>query len=248
MDAVIAADQGTIPFQYWRRPMSKTTPPSPSNGHENATGPTHTTGGPEAAKSVDDLIADAAAVSGGANSVFSDLSSVAIAPTELVGQQRIVTRVPVKKPDKQVFFRAHPTDKVETYVIEDKENRETYYVLPAMRDEIVAQGLHRPVLLARVITKQAVNMLWPIGLSVDGRSNSWHETAQEARQLAETNWIRIVPNMALGGYEVFKSRAPVDEPDWSTMTFQELLEVAFRNRIISSFDHPVLKHWLGEPI
>ena len=31
------------------------------------------------------------------------------------------------------------------------------------------------------------------------------------------------------------------------MTFQELLEIAFRNRIISSFDHPVLKNWLGEP-
>jgi hypothetical protein len=245
MGAIAAGDQSEIPSQYWRKQMSKTSP-IPSDGDENATG--HPAGGPKAANAVDNLIAGAAAISGGAKSVFSDLSSVAIAPTELVGQQRIVTRVPVKKPDKQVFFRTHPTDKVETYVIEDKENRETYYVLPAMRDEIVAQGLHRPVLLARVITKQAVNMLWPIGLSVDGRSNSWHETAHEARHLAEKNWIRIVPNMALGGYEVFKSRAPVDEPDWSTMTFQELLEVAFRNRIISSFDHPVLKHWLGEPI
>jgi hypothetical protein len=194
------------------------------------------------------LIAGAAAISGGAKSVFSDLSSVAIAPTALVGQQRIVTRVPVKKPDKQIFFRAHPTDKVETYVIEDKENRETYYVLPEMRDEIVAQGLHRPVLLARVITRQAVNMLWPLGLSVDGRSNSWHETAHEARRIAEKDWIRIVPNMALGGYEIFKAVAPIDEPDWSKMTFQELLEVAFRNRIISSLDHPVLKNALAEPL
>lgn len=194
------------------------------------------------------LIAGAAVISGGAKSVFSDLSSVAIAPTALIGQQRIVTRVPVKKPDKQIFFRAHPTDKVETYVIEDKENRETYYVLPEMRDEIVAQGLHRPVLLARVITRQAVNMLWPIGLSVDGRSNSWHETAHEARRIAEKNWIRIVPNMALGGYEIFKAVAPIDEPDWSKMTFQQLLEVAFRDRIISSIDHPVLKNWLAEPL
>lgn len=194
------------------------------------------------------LIAGAAAISGGAKSVFSDLSSVAIAPTALVGQQRIVTRVPVKKPDKQIFFRAHPTDKVETYVIEDKENRETYYVLPEMRDQIVAQGLHRPVLLARVITRQAVNMLWPLGLSVDGRSNSWHETAHEARRIAEKNWIRIVPNMALGGYEIFKAVAPIDEPDWSKMSFQQLLEVAFRDRIISSLDHPVLKNWLAEPL
>jgi hypothetical protein len=202
----------------------------------------------DTANGVDDLIAGAAAISGEAKSVFSDLSKVAIAPTQLVGQQRIVTRVPVKKPDKQIFFRAHPTDKVETYVIEDKENRETYYVLPEVRDEIAAQGLHRPVLLARVITRQAVNMLWPIGLSVDGRSNSWHETAHEARRMAEKNWIRIVPNMALGGYEIFKALAPIDEPDWSKMTFQQLLEVAFRNRIISSLDHPVLRNWLAEPV
>jgi hypothetical protein len=247
MGAIVAGDQSEIPSQYWRKPMSKTSP-SPSNGHENTTGPNHANGGPNLANGVDDLVADAAAISGGAKSVFSDLSSVAIAPAEQVGQQRIVTRVPIEKPGKLVYFRTHPTDKVETYIVEDKENRDIYYVLPEMRDEIVAQGLHRPVLLARVITKQAVNMLWPIGLSVDGKSNSWHETAHEARHLAEKNWIRIVPNMALRGYDVFKSRAPVDEPDWSTMTFQELLEVAFRNRIISSFDHPVLKHWLGEPI
>jgi hypothetical protein len=196
--------------------------------------------------SVDDLIAGAAAISGGAQSVFSDLSRVAIAPTEQVGQQQIVSRVPVKKPDKQVFFRAHPADKVETYVIED--NRETYYVAPEIRDEIVTQGLHRPVLLARVITRQGINMLWPIGLSVDGRSNSWYETAHEARRMAEKNWIRIVANMDLGGYDVFKALAPIDEPDWSKMTFQELLEVAFRDRIVSSFDHPVLKHWLGAPV
>ena len=225
--------------------MSDTFPSSPD---EHASGTANqVTGGAEAANSSSDLITGAAAISGGSKSVFSDLSNVAIAPTELVGQQRIVTRVPVMRPDKKVFFRAHATDKVETYVIEDKENRETYYVVPEMRDEIVAQGLHRPVLLVRVITRQAVNMLWPIGLSVDGRSNSWHETAHEARRMAETNWIRIVPNMALGGYEVFKALAPIDEPDWSTMTFQEILEVAFRNRIISSFDHPVLKTWLGEP-
>jgi hypothetical protein len=206
----------------------------------------HITNGTKGMNTSGDLIAAAAAISGGSKSVFSDLSSVAIAPTELVGQKRIVTRAPVMKPDKKIFFRTHPVEKVETYVIEDKENRETYYVVPEMRDEIVAQGLHRPVLLARVITRQGVNMLWPIGLSVDGHSNSWHETAHEARRMAEKDWIRIVPNMAMGGYEVFKALAPIDEPDWSTMTFQELLEVAFRNRIISSFDHPVLKNWLGE--
>jgi hypothetical protein len=205
------------------------------NFHENGAG-------------VGGLISGAAAISGGPKSVFSDLSRVAIAPTEQVGQQRIMSRVPVKKPDKQVFFRAHPSDKVETYVIEDKENRETYYVAPEIRDEIVAQGLHRPVLLARVITRQGINMLWPIGLSVDGRSNSWHETAHEARRMAEKNWIRIVANMDLGGYDVFKALAPIDEPDWSKMTFQELLEVAFRDRVVSSFDHPVLKNWLGAPV
>ena len=221
--------------------------PNPTEHESDAGAANQVNSGAESANGGDALITSAAANSGGSKSVFSDLSSVAIAPTELVGQQRIVTRVPVMRPDKNVFFRAHPADKVETYVIEDKENRETYYVLPEMRDEIVAQGLHRPVLLARLITRQGVNMLWPIGLSVDGRSNSWQETAHEARRMAEENWIRIVSNQALKGYDVFKALAPIDEPDWSKMTFQELLEVAFRNRIISSFDHPVLKNWLGEP-
>jgi len=67
--------------------MTDTFPTSPDEHVSAAANPV--TGGTEAANSsAGDLITDAAAISGGSKSVFSDLSSVAIAPTELVPLHR----------------------------------------------------------------------------------------------------------------------------------------------------------------
>jgi hypothetical protein len=52
--------------------------------------------------------------------------------------------------------------------------------------------------------------------------------------------------MASGSYKLFGAKANIEEPQWPTDTFNELLDKAFRDRIISSQDHPLVRRLRGE--
>ena len=52
--------------------------------------------------------------------------------------------------------------------------------------------------------------------------------------------------MALGAYDVTVATGRVVEPDWPDLTFQEIIKIAFRDRVITDWDHPVLRRLRGE--
>jgi hypothetical protein len=51
--------------------------------------------------------------------------------------------------------------------------------------------------------------------------------------------------MSLGAYEIFSAASVIQDPTWPELPFNELLRIAFRDRIISSPDHPVVKRLRG---
>jgi hypothetical protein len=184
-----------------------------------------------------------------ANDSFPDLSKLRLSQEflETAGAKKILTTVPVRKPNKQEFVRVHPGAEFrEAFaVIELKEDREHYLIMPdiaaALSTEIVT------VMLYTVINRQRVVSLWPVRLPAsDGRVIEWHRSAQEAAECAMGRWIRVVPNMSLGANEVIEATAKMPDPEWPKYSFHELLRIGFRDRIISSLDHPVLKRLRGE--
>jgi hypothetical protein len=56
----------------------------------------------------------------------------------------------------------------------------------------------------------------------------------------------VAANMNAGSYDVFTASAQLAEPDWPALSLRELLAVAFKERLIESADHPVLKKLRGE--
>ena len=107
-----------------------------------------------------------------------------------VGKKAILT-VPVRKPDRQWFIRVHPepTWRLETAVLELKEERETYIVDPDMWPELPGELV--PKVLFTAINRQGVVFLWPVRLpGEDGRGNAWHRSALQAADLAMTGWVR----------------------------------------------------------
>jgi hypothetical protein len=189
-------------------------------------------------------LADAIKVSGEAKSVFANLASLTV--TGGVFKQNLVSRnVPIRKPGALEYFRTHPAQAFETVVVEDKENREIYFALPAAYGALAAQGLVKTKRLVRVITRQGVNLVWPIGIETDGRLNSWYESARDAELRAHTAWTRIVSNMPTKAYDIYAQDDPCDEPDWTSQSFEEILEIAFKGRIIDTPDHRIVRNWLG---
>lgn len=179
-----------------------------------------------------------------------DLSALRVSQNFLAlggGSQKLVTTIPVRKPDKQEFARVRSEDefKFPTFLLEYKEDRSMYLVDRAVWEYL--GDLVAPKLLVTAMSRQGVLFLWPIKLpGADGRSDRWSESALMAAKQAETDWVRVASNMSLGGYEVFKATASLPEPEWPELTMDQIINIAFRDRYITTPDHDVIKRLRGE--
>ena len=59
------------------------------------------------------------------------------------------------------------------------------------------------------------------------------------------HWIRVVPNMSLGAYEIHLAENVLTEPEWPDKPFRELLEIGFKGRLIQGQEHPVIMRLRG---
>jgi hypothetical protein len=163
------------------------------------------------------------------------------------GAEKLLTRIPVRKPSKTEFVRVHhdPKMKYEAYVIEIKQEGEIYIIGPDLLDEVPEIAV--PVSFHLAINRQKVPFLWPVRLpNPDGTWNTWHRSAADALNLAKDFWISVRANKSLGGYEVHKARGVLKDPEWPKETFQEIRKIAFKDRMITTIDHPVLRRLRGE--
>lgn len=166
---------------------------------------------------------------------------------ESTGVKKLVTTIPVRKPNKQDFVRVHPDAafRLETAVLEFKEDREIYLVAPHLWADLV--GELTPKVLFTTMNRQKVLSVWAIRLpNEDGKHDDWNASALEAAQAAQKNWVRFASNMSLGAYDVFEASAALPEPEWGDMDFQKILEIAFKGRFIDTLDHPALRRLRGE--
>jgi len=164
------------------------------------------------------------------------------------GVQKQITTVPVRKPHKQEFIRIHPSAdyRMPAATITLKDDNETYLVVPTLIESIGDECV--PTMLFTVINRQGVLSLWPIRLPrEDGRIDDYNRSAMDiAVNHATESWVKVVANRFLGAYEVFMATANHAEPEWPTISFDSIINIAFKGRIIDSLDHPVLKRLRGE--
>jgi hypothetical protein len=165
---------------------------------------------------------------------------------EAVGVKRVLTAVSVRKPGRQEFFRTHPGEdhRLETGLVEFKEDREFYLVHPDLRLELAEEMIL--VRLHLAVSRAGSVFLWPVRLpGPDGKRNPWHDSAEKAALLATRQWVRLVPNQAAGAYDTYAASAALPEPEWPELGLRELLELAFGERFVASVDHPVVRRLRG---
>ena len=165
---------------------------------------------------------------------------------ETLGVKKVLTTVPVGRPSKDRFFRTHPSPSwvFPAWILENKASGETYLVSAEVASALGDQV--RPVELHAAIDRQNNPFLIPIPLpGPNGVRNRWHESLAQAVERAKSVWLRISANKDLGGYDIFEATAKLPDPVWPDTTMDELLEVAFKGRIITSLDHPIVQERLG---
>jgi hypothetical protein len=180
---------------------------------------------------------------------FGDVSKLRLDQSyaDTAGVKKLLTTVPVGKTNGQDFVRVHPDPAYRlspAAIIEIKEDREVYLVLPGIAQEL--PGEFKIVTLFTTMNRQGVLRLWPVYLpGADGKHNEWHRSAAEAAERAMERWIRVTANMALRAYEIREAQGDLSEPDWPTTPFQEILKVAFRDRVVDRANHPLVLRLQG---
>lgn len=166
--------------------------------------------------------------------------------TKNFGTKKILTNVPVGRPSKEKFFRAHPDDAmtIEVVILELKDIGETYVVAPDVAD--ILGSLVRRVRLYLAVDRAGNPMLIPVPLpDADGNQNKWHASLEQAICHAKKDWIRISANKSLGSYDIHQATGQLAQPAWPNLELDELVETAFRDRIVIDENHPIVNTVLG---
>ena len=164
------------------------------------------------------------------------------------GAKKLLTRVPVGRPHDQEFFRVHPAPEYRISgvgIIKDKQDRESYLIMPDYFEEL-PPSLQSTCTLYLVVNHQKILSVWDVKLpGSDGRINSWHSSAHEAAEYAMKRWIRIAPNQRIGGYDIFEGENQLPVPEWSPLAYSEILKIAFKGRVVDGPDHPLMQKLRG---
>jgi len=175
----------------------------------------------------------------------------------VLGADDKLANIKVEKPAKDVWFRSHPDFHQDLYIAEAAINRssirkQSYLVnakTKAKQAELLnALDIVRYTKVALICTSTQVLQLWPIKLFTgEGDPLLAHTSALEAWEDSKEGYIKMF--WAGGKYDWRLPNNPkvFNEPQWpQNKTLMRILELGFRNNVISEMDHPVVQYANGE--
>jgi hypothetical protein len=127
------------------------------------------------------------------------------------------------------------------YFLLQMEGRDSYIVSPDVAKQKEEEDTIRPVLIVRYVTMAGEEGLWPLKLDPpDGKSNRWNSSALNILELAASGkWVRIVSLKKDYRHQVSKKTFDEVPPKFTDRSFQELIDIAFKDRTVTSLDHEI---------
>src|SRR5262249_49352231 len=130
---------------------------------------------------------------------------------------------------------------------EGELGKEQYLITPAVarHPDLAMERAMRRARLYRCINRAGEIFLWPVKMAgPDGKLDRWNSDAHIIAEQATKQWVRMRPGESTYVKTTCSPEAGVPEPNWPTMSFEEVMQLALRDRVITSVDHPVLQKLL----
>jgi hypothetical protein len=190
-----------------------------------------------------------------------DLNSLRTPPDYRTSGKTATTRHKIRtslRAPKDKFIRVHPFD-ISTgkwcfdslmYTHDDDESIEkTTYIVPAGTEafEVIEEKLRRFLIVAAITRKNAL-FLWELVVpdpDADARSFDWHQSKLQCAEEAVEKWVSVYADLSQGCYNTNHPLEDLPGPRWPTVSFEELMQLAYEDRIIRDRNHPVIKEILG---
>jgi len=186
------------------------------------------------------------------STIFDDLAALRHKSKLTVKRKTVLVNVPVGKPPNNVYFRTHPTLKLEnSTVVKEKDGTRDviYYIDPDMRGHPkLAPRLRWATIWLTCTWPGNGFLLWPVPEKID--FSSWR-SERKAAELAENQWMQMVwnPDKGRGDYDVEatdqNSSLKTIEPLWPKESFGELLKIGFADAIVDNEDHYYVRKLRG---
>jgi hypothetical protein len=160
--------------------------------------------------------------------------------------KKVLTTVPVRKPTRGSFIRTHPDAGCwqKFGVLELKETAQMYLLAPqvaaALREE--GETTLTTAILVLCVDRRGNPFLWP--LKVSERYCDWNSSALQAAEHAKSKWVRVDSNISAGCYDTVVSRLTA-QPAWPSESYKDILSLAFKGRVIKSYDDPIIQELRG---
>lgn len=167
--------------------------------------------------------------------------------------KKIVTTIPIRKPDKRDFFRVRPDEEdqkwtVPVFLLQARTG--DYLVDNSALDEAAETGCLKAADIFYLVSYATLEpfLSWVAWPNPDGTDNDYNRSRREAFKLAENRWIKIRADQKNGFYETVEAVSEYPEPEWpeEPASLEKAVEIAFKDFFIDSPNHPVLKELRGE--
>jgi hypothetical protein len=147
----------------------------------------------------------------------------------------------VREPRKREYLRVHPpyarVATVVEYALPGTMERGYYLATGRMKACMEEEDLR----VVRLVLCQSLQtrawFIWPVKLDRDGKENAWNRSTERFVTDATTRWARRVNRKT--GYGTKFAPGDHDPPTWPPQPWKEILQEAFRGRVIDSREHPV---------
>jgi hypothetical protein len=155
------------------------------------------------------------------------------------------SNIHIGKPRKSWFIRFHPDPSYRAvlplYSDEDAKRRDnnTYLFAPNLEIPADLEGLVRDTLVVAAINSAGVPFLYALAIT----DSSWYESGLELILRGTEEWVRVTP--VEGAYKTDPPVAKLDEPHFPDVPLRNYLETAFKKRLITSLEHPLVKKLRG---
>ena len=170
--------------------------------------------------------------------------------TKQVNEKKELLAVRFGKPSKNRWFRVHPDHYVEDVATIDYREEMATYVLQENVTPYVSDAQIKWVTLHLCVTEKKDLFVWPV--SQKDSTNAWYTSARDAVKLAVDKWVRIEPNLETGCYDAYLPDLDAAvggiEPFWGEMSFEDVLDLALKDVMITTPEHAVIRQLAGDVI
>lgn len=156
--------------------------------------------------------------------------------------------VSVGKPAKDRFYQAHPNPDMRLHIplMEDKRDFDTrYYLVTEDMQPAVAESRDLTIRFAvPLLSSLGSYMLWIINMTErNGELSGWSSSAMDAVSEATGKWVRIIADTEEGAYTTFvaQNQEALGSPSFPDWSLEKVIALAFKDRIIESLEHPLVK-------